>query len=113
MEAEGDGVLDNLPSSRPGRRSEKRSSGARGGKRAAGRPAASTRRAAEDAERRGAAAAVTPGDETPPPAPSPDPSEKGGRPIGDAVRAAAQLTGAPLRIGVIVTREVLRRLPRP
>jgi hypothetical protein len=113
MEADGDGVLDNLPSSRPGRRSEKRSSGARPGKRLAGRPAASTRRAAEDADRRGAAAAATPRDETPPPAPSRSPSGKAGGPVGDAVRAAAQLTGAPLRIGVILTREVLRRLPRP
>ena len=111
MEAEGDGVLGNLPSSRPGRRSEKRSSGARRG-RPAGPPAASARRAAEDAERRGSAAAVTPRDETPPPL-SRGPSRKGGGPVGDAVRGAAQLTGAPLRIGVILTREVLRRLPRP
>jgi hypothetical protein len=92
------GVLGNLPRSRPGQRSEKR---APRGERAAKsttlpKPAAGPRRAAGSAagERR----------------PSPP---AGSDPVRGAIRGVAgiALTGAKVATGV--TREVLRRLPRP
>ena len=44
----------------------------------------------------------------PPQPPPPDPD-----PVGDAVRAAAGVAGAGLRVANGITRELLRRLPRP
>jgi hypothetical protein len=44
----------------------------------------------------------------PPPPPEPDPD-----PVGDAVRAAAGVAGAGFKVAGGITREVLRRLPRP
>jgi hypothetical protein len=41
-----------------------------------------------------------------PPPPDPDP-------VGDAVRAAAGVAGAGLRVANGITRELIRRLPRP
>jgi hypothetical protein len=43
--------------------------------------------------------------------PEPPPAEPD--PVGDAVRAAAGVAGAGLRVANGITRELLRRLPRP
>lgn len=45
--------------------------------------------------------------------PPPEPPEPEADPVGDAVRAAAGVAGAGLRVANGITREVLRRLPRP
>jgi hypothetical protein len=102
MPDENDGVLGNLPRSRPGQRSSKR----------AERPGASAAKAAADAERAGADAAEPASEEPPRRAPEPPPG-RGGDPVGDAVRAAAKVAETTVRVGLGVTREILRRLPRP
>ena len=125
MDDEG-GVLGNLPRSRPGKRSEKRSApgseaparaGEGGG---ATRAAKTTARAAETAERRSAKAARASGQASGRPEPPRDrpseperPSEGGPDPVGDAVRLAAGVAGLGFKLANGVTREVLRRLPRP
>jgi hypothetical protein len=107
MEDEG-GVLGNLPRSRPGTRSEKRDAAR------AARTAKTTSRAAETAEQRSSKAsrpsAQTSGRPKPPPQ---RPAEGGPDPVGEAVKLAAGIAGAGLRVANGVTREVLRRLPRP
>ena len=80
MSPDDPGMLGNLPRSRPGRRSEKRSGTAR--------PSPS------------------------PPAPRTEP-ERADDAVGDALRVAARGVGTGLRVANGVTREVLRRLPRP
>jgi hypothetical protein len=109
-------VLGNLPHSRPGRRSEKRD---------AGRPAGA---AAEKAEAMDSAAAKTPRPkraarprtpaaarprrtQAPPAAPTPEPRSRG--PVGEAVHLAGRIAGTGVRVAGGVTKEVLRRLPRP
>lgn len=77
-------VLGNLPRTRPGRRSEKRS-----GKASRQSPGAGRQK-------------------QPPARP-----QSGNDPVGDAVRAAAGVAGAGLRVANGITRELLRRLPRP
>jgi hypothetical protein len=124
MDEEG-GVLGNLPRSRPGRRSEKRDS-TRPGEGAAGagkasaraakagpRPAKTSARAAETAERRSAKAARPSGQAARRPEPPQRPADGGPDPVGDAVRMAAGVAGLGLKVANGVTREVLRRLPRP
>jgi hypothetical protein len=95
------GVLGNLPRSRPGRRSQKRDTAAR---------------AAETAERRSAKAARPSGQTAAGPArrrgAKPPPAE-GGDPVGEAVRLAAGIAQTGLQVASGLTREVLRRLPRP
>jgi hypothetical protein len=83
MEDEG-GVLGNLPRSRPGRRSQKRTGGG------AGKRPADTARPA-----------------------TPPQGAPGNDPVGDAVRLATQVPLAGVRVAAGVTRELLRRLPRP
>jgi hypothetical protein len=99
-----DEVLGNLPRSRPGRRSDKR-------------PSAAAERAAEDAERRGAAAArgVSGATGGPPPgeAAGPAPQGSGGDPVGEALRFAGRAAEAGLQVAGGISREILRRLPRP
>jgi hypothetical protein len=85
MPDDGGDVLHNLPRSRPGRRSEKREQG--GPSRQS--PVASRQKTA------------------------PTPAEPEGDPVGDAVRLAANTAEAGLRAASGITREVLRRLPRP
>jgi hypothetical protein len=104
MEDEG-GVLGNLPRSRPGRRSQKRTGGGAGK-----RPADTTRRAAARSERRSTKAARSPGPDRPAKPPQGAP---GNDPVGDAVRLATQVPLAGVRVAAGVTRELLRRLPRP
>ena len=101
-----DGVLGNLPRSRPGQRSAKRATAA---------PAAAARRA----ERSGAPAAKPAAHTTRPPkaqAPPPPPPEERPEttdPIRGALRAGAKVAGTGVRILAGVAGYVLRRLPRP
>jgi hypothetical protein len=99
MAGDGDEVLGNLPRSRPGRRSDKR-------------PSAAAERAAEGAERRGSAAARPAPDED---AATPEPTHGagGGDPLGDALRFAGRAAEAGLQVAGGISRELLRRLPRP
>lgn len=136
---EDDGVLGNLPRSRPGTRSDKRKTG---------RPAAAAGAAAEKAEQKGTAAerpaARAKRAQTGPksrarakPAATgpraagaagagaagaarrqredpPWPSQSGeGDPLGQAVRAATKLAGGGVRLAGSAAHEVWRRLPRP
>jgi hypothetical protein len=98
--ADDGGVLGNLPRSRPGQRSEKRTE-----KTAA--------RAATKAERSGARAA----EPTAPPksqsAAPPKPVSGAGDPVGDAIRTVTGVAATGARVAGGVAREVLRRLPRP
>jgi hypothetical protein len=108
---EDEGVLRNLPRSRPGTRSERRTKDG-GGK----RPAKAAERAAERAERGGGPAAR--------PARGTEPTRAAGGsgqaraggpqgdPVGDALRAAAKLAGTGLRVTAGLAQEVVRRLPR-
>ena len=98
-----EGVLSNLPHSRPGQRSDKR---------AAGAPGAAARRA----ERTGAPAAepAPAGTRRPkpePPAAAQEPEGHG--PVGGVLRTGAKLAGFGVRTAAGVAGEVLRRLPRP
>jgi hypothetical protein len=86
---EDNGVLGNLPRSRPGTRSQKRDAPA---------PAARSQPPRQARSR-----------PKPPPAPAP----QAGDPVGDAVRGAARAAGAGLKLANGVTREFLRRLPKP
>jgi hypothetical protein len=77
------GVLGNLPNSRPGRRSEKRS--------ASPRPAA----------------------QQPPAPGEPGDGEAQTDPVGEAIRTATGIAAAGARVANGVARELVRRLPRP
>jgi hypothetical protein len=119
------GVLGNLPRSRPGTRSEKRdaagkraaraagSSSAAAGRAAAGKPRSATARAARSAEQRGAKAARPSGQTSRRPAPPPQPEAGSSDPVGAAVRTAASLAGGGFKLANGLTREVLKRLPKP
>jgi hypothetical protein len=96
---EDSGVLGNLPRSRPGTRSQKRDAKARAARSAERRDAPAARTSAQARKR------PTP----PPPAPEP----QGGDPVGEAVRTAAKLAGGGLKLANGLTREVLKRLPKP
>jgi hypothetical protein len=164
MSADEGGVLGNLPHSRPGTRSEKRTAGtggakragtrtekpagsrtakpagggsqkptgarraASGGTRSGKRPATAAARAAEDAERRNAAAASRPRttrgarQRT---ARRAAPAAEQGRPrrpnetappdsaVGGAVRTVSGIAGAGFKVASVLTRELVRRMPRP
>jgi hypothetical protein len=88
MEDGGGDVLGNLPRTRPGRRSEKREPRAK--------PASGRQSPVAGRQGRGPAAVRDDAD-----------------PVGDAVRLAARTAGAGLRVANGITRELLRRLPRP
>ena len=136
------GVLENLPRSRLGKRSEKRAAPGPGKapRRTAGptRPAQAAAEAAEQAER-GATAAAEPAPgaakrapraaEAAPTKPRPAPGagpRRGARrperpsaershpdPVGGLIRGAAKAAGAGVRVTGAVAHEVFRRLPRP
>jgi hypothetical protein len=93
------GVLENLPRSRPGRRSEKRASPGAGAatKRSRARPKGSASRTGRRAE-----------DRQPQPAARQSPD-----PVGDAIRGAAKVAETGVRVAGTVARELLRRVPRP
>ena len=101
------GVLENLPNSRPGRRSAKRD-----------RPAKTAARAAAKAEAGGKAAAKAP--RTPKTSPPKRTAERevqagatSGDPVVAVVRGAAGIAVTGVKVAGAVTHELLRRLPRP
>jgi len=125
------GVLGNLPNSRPGKRSAKREAGA-------GRPAKSAAKAAEKAEAGGKPAAKAASTRPKQPKrttavkkpasgdsvvvdrdmrgkvrhdPVPPPALED--PVGAAVRTAAGITVAGVKVAGAVGRELFKRLPRP
>ena len=101
MQDDGGDVLGNLPRSRPGRRSEKRTGGT--AKRSA--PAKGSGPAAKKAGGKKAASSSAKRTTAKKRAP--------GNPVEDALRAATRVAETGLRVAEGVTREVLRRLPRP
>jgi hypothetical protein len=96
------GLLGNLPRSRPGTRSEKRASGSA----PKPAPAAATPKPRPKAKPRTGAKVSNPR-----PRPAPEPQQ--GDPVSEALKAAARIAGAGARTANGVTREILRRLPRP
>jgi hypothetical protein len=131
------GVLGNLPNSRPGRRSAKRERPAKAAEKAAVKAEASGtaaakpapakrnnpkpgRAAAGAASSRGRTTAVNRGDSSDGVRVHDMDAERGhgfpgasGDPLGAAVRGAAGLAVTGVKVGGAVTREILRRLPRP
>ena len=100
--ADDGGVLENLPRSRLGKRSEKR---AGAGTKAAGKARAT-------GAKRPTKAGATP--RRPRAEPEPPPAERSHRdPIGGVIRGVVRTAGAGARVAGGVAREVLRRLPRP
>jgi hypothetical protein len=125
--ADDGGVLGNLPSSRPGRRSAKRDAGESPAK-TAGRAAAKAEQAGKAAAKpartskaartspkpgRKAAGAASPGGRGRTPAADPLQPEPSGDAVTAAVRTAAGLAVAGARVAGAVGRELVRRLPRP
>jgi hypothetical protein len=115
------GVLGNLPSSRPGKRSAKRDRPAKTAARAAakaeagGKAAAQpprTSRAARTSPKPGRAAAGKTGPK-PRQRVEPVPHGPSDDPVGAVVRGAAGLAVAGVKVAGAVTHELLRRLPRP
>jgi hypothetical protein len=122
--ADDDGVLGNLPHSRPGKRSEKRASAGRpaktAGKAAAkaeagGKAAAKTSRASKPRARAkaGAASRPRPDADRRQPADPPRQPASGGDAVAGVVRTAATVAATGVRVAGAVTQELLRRLPRP
>jgi len=128
------GLLGNLPRSRPGTRSDKRTTDAAAkpaaAKSAAAKPKARTKAKAKappkakgrpKAKARAATKprpAPKPRPEAKPrpkvanPKPRPAPESQSGDPVSEALKAAGRLAGAGARTANGVTREILRRLPR-
>lgn len=98
MDPEEPGLLGNLPRSRPGTRSQKR------GTTTGSKPAPKRSQAAKPGVKSTAAARSRK-----PAAKPPEPEPSAPNPLESAVKVA----GAGLRVAEGVTREVLRRLPRP
>ena len=109
------GVLGNLPRSRPGQRSEKRTArgAARAPKSTAGArpPAGEPRAAARTGDSRAAkrAGEPRPASRTR----EPRPASRAGDPVGDAIRTVTGVATTGARVAGGVAREVIRRLPRP
>ncbi len=108
MTDENDGILGNLPRSRPGVRSEKRATAGKRAPKAAAKPKASTR---PKAPRKAAAPPPPP----PPPAPEPEPvaTERPSDPVGMALKAGETVALTGIKVAGRVASEVIRRLPRP
>jgi hypothetical protein len=104
MSSDEPGLLGNLPRSRPGTRSDKRATASKPPARP--KTAAAKKRAKPAAPR--PAAATAPRKPAPRPVPAPEPNAPAG-----PLRSAAKVAGTGLRVAEGVTREVLRRLPRP
>ncbi len=101
------GLLGNLPRSRPGTRSDKRTSGSA--------PKAAPRKP-KPAAASAAPKAAKPRPRSRPKVANPKPRpvpESQGDPVSEALRAAGRIAGAGARTANGVTREILRRLPRP
>ena len=105
-----EGVLGNLPRSRPGRRSDKRAGGAAKGAAPGPKPAADKPKPAATAKPKPAAAKPKPPPAPPRPAAEPAP---GGHPIGTAIRTVTGLAAGGARAANGLARGVLRRLPKP
>jgi hypothetical protein len=103
--ADDEGVLGNLPNSRPGKRSAKREA-------AAGRPAKTAARAASNAERKGKPAARPARSQKQPKRHEPAPRPPAEDPVGAVVRTAAGVAATGVKVAGAVTQELLRRLPR-
>src|SRR5918998_1700970 len=100
--ADDGGVLGNLPRSRPGQRSEKRT----GRTAAVAANAAASRKAAPPKR-------TAPPKKTAPPPSAQRPASQAGDPVGDALRAVTGVAATGARVAGGVARELLRRLPRP
>jgi hypothetical protein len=107
MSEENDGILGNLPRSRPGVRSEKRASAGKAKPKAA-KPKAT----AKPKSKPKPAAAPKPKVAPPPPPPPPAP-ERPSDPIGIALKAGETVALTGLKVAGRVAGEVMRRLPRP
>ena len=97
------GLLGNLPRSRPGTRSDKR----------ARAPPPTGCRGRRSQARARAKAKPRPTPKVSNPKPRPAPESQPGDPMSEALKAAARIAGAGARTANDVTREILRRLPRP
>jgi hypothetical protein len=121
MSEENDGVLGNLPRSRPGVRSDKRASSKRAGGAgaAAGSPPAPAAKPSNKPRTKAAARPKAAGAPARKPAakqsapPPPQPSESSADPIGAALKAGETVALTGLKVAGRVAAEVLRRLPRP
>jgi hypothetical protein len=120
MTEENDGILGNLPRSRPGVRSDKRAGAKRAGGAggAAGSPPAPKTTPATKARVKSAASAAgsrkpKPRAAAAQPPPPPPPARKSDDPIGLAVKAAGQVAETGFKVASRMAGEVLRRLPRP
>ena len=129
MSPEEPGLLGNLPRSRPGTRSDKRK--ATGGSKpapkrsqaakpgvkettAAKKPKAAAAKPKAAAKKPKPAAKKPPvASKPPPPSPQTEPPSESRPPSPGALESAVKVAGAGLRVAEGVTREVLRRLPRP
>jgi hypothetical protein len=111
MTENSDGILGNLPRSRPGVRSEKRAGGAAAPKPAAAKPKPAAAKPKAAASRPKPAAAKTRAASAKPSPPPPPPKEP------DTVERAVQLVGDVAETGIKIAAKVaggvLRRLPRP
>lgn len=109
------GVLENLPRSRPGQRSSKRSATPNQAAKppAAAKKAKPAARKAKPANKpKPSTASAKPAAEKPPPVR--EQAESAGRnPVGEVVSTVSSLAGGGARAARDVAREVLRRLPRP
>ena len=122
MTPEEPGLLGNLPRSRPGTRSEKRGEAA-GSKPApkrtqAAKPgvknAAAAKKKAPAAKKKTAPKKPPAPKSQPAPAPRPEPvASKSVPPSPSPLESAVKVAGAGLRVAEGMTREVLKRLPRP
>ena len=119
MTPEEPGLLGNLPRSRPGTRSDKR--GDATGSKPAPKRSQAAKPGSAAAKKKPAAAKKKPAPKKPPapksqPAPKPRPepvASKSVPPSPSPLESAVKVAGAGLKVAEGVTREVLRRLPRP
>ena len=110
-----DGVLGNLPNSRPGRRSAKRDGPAKAARAGSAKPKPRAQRtAAVKGGGPGDGVDVNPvirGNGGHGPGKAPD--TPGGDPLSAAVRTAAGLAIGGVKVAGAVTQELVRRLPKP
>lgn len=109
MSEENDGILGNLPRSRPGVRSDKRASASGSGSPPAPKP---KRPAGPKAKPAAAKPKAEPKAAPPPPTPPPPPPQPSD-PIGIALKAGETVALTGLKVAGRVAGEVMRRLPRP
>lgn len=102
------GLLGNLPRSRPGTRSDKRASSATAKPVAAKASPAKAKPPPPRAQPK-----AKPRPKVANPKPRPAPETQSPDPVSEALKTAGRLAGAGARTANGVTREILRRLPRP